>query len=106
MWSAICFDGRMIMNRTEIDYIVGDWVKEGIHIPQETVDYVLWYCERKMDVNKIEDREGYLPLLFKDELKNYLFRQSVNATTLLRIAERKVKGWNNAGKYTLQSMPS
>lgn len=77
------------MDQTEIDDIVSDWVKKGVHISQETVDYVLWYCERKMDVNKIENREGYLPLLFKDELKNYLFRQYVNATTMLRAMERE-----------------
>ena len=36
---------------------------------------------------KIENREEYLPLLFKDEVKNYLFRCSVNATTFLRRLE-------------------
>ncbi len=77
------------MDQTEIDDIVSDWVKKGVHISQETIDYVLWYCERKMDVNKIENREEYLPLLFKDELKNYLFRQYVNATTMLRAMERE-----------------
>lgn len=77
------------MDQTEIDDIVSDWVKKGVHISQETVDYVLWYCERKMDVNGIENREEYLPLLFKDELKNHLFRQYVNATTMLRAAERE-----------------
>ena len=77
------------MDQTEIDDIVSDWVKKGVHIPQETVHYVLWYCEKKMDVNRIENREEYLPLLFRDELKNHLFRQSINATTLLRIAERE-----------------
>ena len=35
----------------------------------------------------IENREEYLPLLFKDEVKNYLFRCSVNATTFLRRLE-------------------
>ena len=34
-----------------------------------------------------QDREEYLPLLFKDEVKNYLFRCSVNATTFLRRLE-------------------
>lgn len=73
------------MGQTEIDDIVSDWVKKGVHISQETVDYVLWYCERKMDVNRIENREEYLPLLFKDELKNYLLREYVNVTTLFRM---------------------
>lgn len=73
------------MAQTEIDDIVSDWVKKGVHISQETFDYVLWYCERKMDVNKIENREEYLPLLFKDELKNHLFREYVNVTTISRM---------------------
>lgn len=76
------------MDQMEIDDIVSDLVKKGV-ILQETVYYVRWYCERKMDVNKIENREEYLPLLFKDELKNYLFRQYVNATTMLRAMERE-----------------
>lgn len=79
------------MDRTKIDDIVSDWTKKGVHISQETVDYVLWYCERKMDVNGIDNREEYLPLLFKDELKNYLFRQHINATTILRAAERECR---------------
>lgn len=77
------------MDQTEIDDIVSDWVKKGVHISQEIVDYVIWYCERKMEVNRIENREEYLPLLFKDELKSYLFRQYVNATIMLRAAERE-----------------
>ena len=35
------------MDQTEIDDIVSEWVNKGVHISQETVDYVLWYCERK-----------------------------------------------------------
>lgn len=68
-----------------IDEIVGKWTKEGVHISQETVDYLLWYCDIKMDVAKIENRKEYLPLLFEDELKNYFFRKCVNATTILRM---------------------
>ena len=76
------------MEKTGIDDIVSDWVSKGVHISQETVDYVLWSCERKMDVNRIENREEYLPLLFKDELKNYLLRQYVNAITMMRVTGR------------------
>ena len=67
-----------------IDEMVGKWTKKGVHISQKTVDYLLWYCDRKMDVEKIENKKEYLPLLFEDELKDYLFRQSINATTILR----------------------
>lgn len=68
-----------------IDEIVGKWTKKEVYISQKTVDYLLWYCDSKMDVAKIENKEEYLPLLFEDELKDYLFRQSINATTILRM---------------------
>ncbi len=77
------------MDQREIDDVVSNWVNKGVHISQETIDYVLWYCERKMGVNSIENRKKYLPLLFKDELKNYLFRTCINATTMLRVLERE-----------------
>ena len=80
------------MDQTKIDEIVSEWVREGIHISQETVEYLIWYCNRKMDVCGIENREEHLPLLFKDELKNHLFREYVNATTLLRMQERECEG--------------
>ena len=80
------------MDQTKIDEIVGEWVKQGIHISQETVEYLIWYCNRKMDVCGIENREEYLPLLFKDELKNHLFREYVNATTLLRMQKGECEG--------------
>ncbi len=73
------------MDQTKIDEIVNEWAREGIHISQETVEHLIWYCNRKMDVCGIENREEYLPLLFKDELKNHLFREYVNVTTLSRM---------------------
>ena len=42
-----------------------------------------------MEISKIENRGEYLPLLFKDEVKNYLFRREVNAVTFLRSLEAK-----------------
>lgn len=80
------------MDQTKIDEIVGEWVKEGIHVSQETVAYVIWYCNRKMDVYGIKNRNEYLPLLFRDELKNHLFRECVNVMTLLRMLEGECEG--------------
>lgn len=80
------------MDQTKIDEIVNEWAREGIHISQETVEHLIWYCNRKMDVCGIENREEYLPLLFKDELKNHLFREYVNATTLLRMQKGECEG--------------
>lgn len=61
--------------------IVDEYREKEIHISDEEAEQILWLCNRKMDICKIENREEYLPLLFKDEVKNYLFRCSVNATT-------------------------
>ncbi len=80
------------MDQTKIDEIVSEWVKQGIHISQETVEYLICYCNREMAVNGIENREEYLPLLFKDKLKNYLFREYVNGTTLLRMQKGECEG--------------
>lgn len=73
----------------ELKEIVEGYRTEGIHISDEEVNEILWLCNRKMEISKIEDREEYLPLLFKDEVKNYLFRRGVNAVTLLRSLEAK-----------------
>lgn len=81
-----------IMRQTEIDEIVSELVRARIHISQETVEYLIWYCNRKMDVCGIENRDEYLPLLFRDELKNYLLREYVNVTTLLRMQKGECEG--------------
>ena len=71
----------------ELQKIVDEYREKEIHISDEEAEQILWLCNRKMDISKIENREEYLPLLFKDEVKNYLFRCSVNATTFLRRLE-------------------
>lgn len=77
------------MDQTKINKIVSEWIKDGIYISQETVEYLIWYCNKKMDVYGIENREEYLPLLFRDELKSYLFKKYVNVTTLLKMQKGK-----------------
>lgn len=57
--------------------------KKGAIITDEEAEYLLWYCERRMDVCKIQNRKEYLPLLYADEVKNYLIRRCVNAKTIL-----------------------
>ena len=78
--------GRKPMSE-ELQKIVDEYREKEIHISDEEAEQILWLCNRKMDICKIENREEYLPLLFKDEVKNYLFRCSVNATTFLRRLE-------------------
>lgn len=72
-----------------IEEIVAEYVGKGIHVSQETVEYLIWYCNRKMDVAGIKDREEYLPLLFEDEMRYYFLREAVNATTMLRNLEKE-----------------
>ncbi len=72
-----------------IEEIVAEYVRKGIHVSEETVEYLIWYCRRKMDVAGIGDREEYLPLLFEDEIRNYFFRNAVNVATMLRILEKE-----------------
>ena len=71
----------------ELKKIIEEWRKKGVHISDEEAEYLLLFCNRKMEVCKIENRAEYLPLLYADEVKNYLFRQCVNATTMLRRME-------------------
>ena len=68
----------------ELQDIIAEWRNKDVPISDEETEYILWYCNRKMDVCKIENREEYLPLLYADELKNYLARRALNATTMLR----------------------
>ena len=61
----------------ELQKIVDEYREKEIHISDEEAEQILWLCNRKMDICKIENRKEYLPLLFKDEVKNYLFRLSL-----------------------------
>lgn len=68
----------------ELKNIVAKWRNKGVYISDEEAEDLLWYCKRKIKIAKILNPEGYLPLLYDDEVRNYLHRQSVNATTILR----------------------
>lgn len=68
----------------ELKKIITEWRRKGVHISDEEAEYILRYCKRKMEASKVSNPEGYLPLLYEDEVRNYLYRQSVNATTMLR----------------------
>lgn len=72
-----------------IQEIVNEYRGKGFKLSEEEIDNILWYCDRKMNVAKVADKKGYLPLLFADEVKNYLYRQAVNATTILRQLEKE-----------------
>lgn len=75
----------------EMKTTVDEWRNQGVVISDEEVEDVLQFCHRKMEICKIKDKVAYLPLLFADEIKNYIFRRSINATTMLRQLERELK---------------
>lgn len=68
----------------ELKNIIAEWQSKGVQISDEEAEDILWCCKRKIEVAKVSNPEEYLPLLYEDEVKNYLYRQSVNATTMLR----------------------
>lgn len=60
---------------------------QGIYITDEEAEEVYIYCLRKMEVAKVEVPEEYINLLYPDELKHYILRRWVNASTILRKIE-------------------
>lgn len=73
-----------MQRREEIANIVEQCRTEGHRISDAEIDEIIQHCIRKMEVAGIEDKEMYLPMLFEDELKQYLIRDAINAVTLLR----------------------
>lgn len=67
----------------ELWEIVEEHRAKGILIEGEEVERVCGLCRRKMEICHVEDRKKYFPLLFRDELKNYLFRRAVNAAMIM-----------------------
>lgn len=71
--------------KEELREVVEEYRAKGVTITDEEAESIEKYCYRKMEVAKVENPEEYILLLFPDELKNYLFRWYVNATTMLRM---------------------
>ena len=57
---------------------------QGIHITDEEAKEVYMYCLRKMEVANVEQPEQYIELLYPDELRHYIIRHGINASTILR----------------------
>ena len=57
---------------------------QGIHITDEGAKEVYMYCLRKMEVANVEMPEQYIELLYPDELRHYIIRHGINASTILR----------------------
>lgn len=77
--------------RSELKEIVEDYRKVGLPLRDEEVENIEKFCYRKMEVAKVENQDEYLPLLFKDMVKEHFIRMAINAKTLLGMIERKVE---------------
>lgn len=75
----------------ELQGIIEEWRNKNVPISDDEAEYVLQCCNRKMDVCRTDEREKYLPLLYEDEVRNYLFRRMVNATSMLRKMEKEME---------------
>lgn len=64
--------------------------KQNVNITDNEVSWVVELCKRKMEVAKVQNPEEYLPILFADEIKNYVFRRAINAITTLRMMGEEV----------------
>ena len=53
-------------------------------VTDSEADEIFRLCLRKMEICGIENREEYLPFLFRDEVKNFIIRRGINAITALR----------------------
>lgn len=47
------------------------------------MDELIELCKRKMKIAGVEDKESYLPLLLEDEIKDAIFRNTVNDISVL-----------------------
>lgn len=73
----------------ELKDTVNSYRNKGVDIQDDETEMVYQLCQRKMVVGKISNKEEYLPILFKDELRNYLLRRVVNAVSLVRMMEKE-----------------
>ena len=65
--------------------IVNRYRKEGINISDEDADNIKNFCIRKMEIANVQNPNEYLPLLYEDEIKNFIIRSAINAEMLIRI---------------------
>ena len=77
--------------RSDLKEIVEDYRKDGLHLSDEEAENLEKFCYRKMEVARVENQEEYLPLLFKDVVKEHFLRMAINAKSLLIMLEREEK---------------
>ena len=76
----------------ELQNIVEEYRANGYPLEDKEAEEIKELCYRKMEVANIKDKEGYLPLLFKDMVKEHFFRMAVNAKSILMMMEKEGEG--------------
>ena len=59
---------------------IREWRSKGVAITDEAAHMIYALCMRKIEIAHIEDPED-IYLMYPDEVKNFLYRESVNACT-------------------------
>lgn len=62
--------------------LIEEYRNKGIHITEDDIDKIYRICLRKMEIGRIENKRDYLPLIFSDEVKNFIIRQQINASLI------------------------
>ncbi len=82
----------------ELWKVVGRCRDKGMLLSDCEAEKVCCYCYRKMEAAGIREQEEYLPVLYENELRDYLLRRAVNATTVLQMIGKEML-WNVYGMY-------
>lgn len=89
------------MNNSEYEQKLAEsYRKKGYEITEDDLKEVRDLCDRKMKLINMSNRQFYYPLLFMDEMKNHIYRKTVNAYSLeiLRISQDLAKMANDMQK--------
>ena len=58
---------------------IEEWRDKGIAISNQAAEMIYSLCLRKMEVAHVKNPGQYINLLYPDEVRNYLIRQSANS---------------------------
>ncbi len=66
---------------------LSDFIKEirnkGIEVSDNEAKKIYSICLKKICISKVVHPDKYIYLLYQDELKNYLFRRTINKISIL-----------------------
>ena len=73
--------------------LVANYRKKGYEITEQDLEIVRNRCESKIHRINISNRQIYMPLLFADELKDYIYCKTINSyfLELNRISQELAK---------------